>query len=313
MMTRDGRRRAVEHNLADEKALHRILLDGAPARVGLFRCRPWHALFREDRRASGHYVVFPGSGVFIRHTERERVVADSNVVMLYNRGQTYEREKLSEQGDNCVYFGFDPSILLPALQEHEPGVAERAEQPFSRTHSPVDAQTYLMQRLLVAHLQEEDPVDELYVQELTLTLLERVVLCLYPQREPPAEGSATRREHAALAHEVKALLATRFNEGLTLPEIAEVVYASAYHLGRVFRREAGRTIHRYRNQLRLRAGLELLLDGADDVATIAGDLGYSSHSHFTKAFRQAFGATPSAVRETTNGQWVREMSKNLTV
>ncbi|HSM57178.1 MAG TPA: AraC family transcriptional regulator [Candidatus Sulfomarinibacteraceae bacterium] len=293
-------------------ALNRVLVDAAPARVGLFRCRPWHALFREDRRALGHYVVFPGSGVYIRHTGQERVVADPNVVMLYNRGQTYEREKLSEQGDNCVYFGYEPPVLLQALQEQEPRAMQRPERPFSRTHSPVDAQTYLMQRVLVAHLQEEDTADDLYVQELALTLLERVVRCLYPRRGPAAESEETRKEHAALTREVKALLATRFDEGLTLPEIADAVYASPYHLCRVFRREAGRTIHQYRNQLRLRAGLEQLLDGSDDVATIAGELGYSSHSHFTQTFRQAFGVTPSAVRETATGQWVQEMSKNLT-
>ncbi|MFW5943589.1 MAG: helix-turn-helix transcriptional regulator [Chloroflexota bacterium] len=295
-----------------DRPLHCVLMESGPARVGLFRCRPWHALFHEDRRALGHYVVFPGSGVFIRHTGRERVVADPNVVMLYNRGQTYEREKLSEKGDNCVFFGFEPAILLQALQEYEPYVVKRPERPFEHTHSPVDAHTYLMQRLLVARLQEEEPVDDLYVQELALTLLERVVRCLYPRREPAAENEATQREHAALARAVQALLATRFNEGLTLPEIADAVYASPYHLCRVFRQEAGRTIHQYRNQLRLRAGLQQLLDSADDVTTIAGDVGYSSHSHFTQAFRQAFGVTPSTVRETGNGRGAWEMSKNLT-
>ena len=46
-------------------------------------------------------------------------------------------------------------------------------------------------------------------------------------------------------------------------------------------------------RLRLRASLEHLADGADDLTTLALDLGFSSHSHFTAAFRQTYGRTPA--------------------
>jgi AraC-like DNA-binding protein len=47
--------------------------------------------------------------------------------------------------------------------------------------------------------------------------------------------------------------------------------------------------------LRVRSSLELLL-GSDDILTVAIALGYSSHSHFTAAFRRAFGLSPSEWR-----------------
>jgi AraC-like DNA-binding protein len=34
-----------------------------------------------------------------------------------------------------------------------------------------------------------------------------------------------------------------------------------------------------------------------DLSTVASDLGYASHSHFTLRFRAAFGMTPSQYRE----------------
>ena len=55
-------------------------------------------------------------------------------------------------------------------------------------------------------------------------------------------------------------------------------------------------VHAYRAKLRLRASLELLEAGAVDLSALAGDLGYSSHSHFSAAFRREFGVTPSAFR-----------------
>jgi AraC family transcriptional regulator len=40
--------------------------------------------------------------------------------------------------------------------------------------------------------------------------------------------------------------------------------------------------------------LERLRDARGDLTGIALDLGYSSHSHFTFAFRRHFGYAPSA-------------------
>jgi AraC-like DNA-binding protein len=65
------------------------------------------------------------------------------------------------------------------------------------------------------------------------------------------------------------------------------------------------SFHRYLTRLRLRAALERLPD-ASDLTALALELGFSSHSHFTDAFRREFRRTPSEARR----DW-REMSKNL--
>ena len=41
--------------------------------------------------------------------------------------------------------------------------------------------------------------------------------------------------------------------------------------------------------------LDLVAD-CEDVSALALDLGFSSHSHFTAAFRQAYGRTPTGFR-----------------
>jgi AraC-like DNA-binding protein len=56
------------------------------------------------------------------------------------------------------------------------------------------------------------------------------------------------------------------------------------------------TLHAYRNQLRLRAALERVADPGSDLLSVAIDLGYSSHSHLSEAFRRTFKLTPSALR-----------------
>jgi AraC-like DNA-binding protein len=87
---------------------------------------------------------------------------------------------------------------------------------------------------------------------------------------------------------------------------------SPFHLARVFHERAGVPVHRYLTRLRLRAALDRLMGGADDLTALALDLGFSSHSHFTDAFRTEFGRPPSAVRHS-GARALRELSKNLEV
>jgi AraC-like DNA-binding protein len=55
-------------------------------------------------------------------------------------------------------------------------------------------------------------------------------------------------------------------------------------------------LYRYQLQLRLARALDLL-EGDVDLSSLAQDLGFSSHSHFAAAFRQAYGRSPSAFRD----------------
>ena len=61
----------------------------------------------------------------------------------------------------------------------------------------------------------------------------------------------------------------RFTEPPGLHDIAAAVHASAFHLARVFRAWTGASLHAYRNQLRLRAGLEGLGDQRRQVGGLA--------------------------------------------
>jgi AraC family transcriptional regulator len=71
------------------------------------------------------------------------------------------------------------------------------------------------------------------------------------------------------------------------------------------------TLHQYLNRLRLRIGLERLAQCSAGLSEIAFALGFSSHGHFTTAFRGEFGLPPSAFRRRLKTASLRQMSKNL--
>jgi len=95
----------------------------------------------------------------------------------------------------------------------------------------------------------------------------------------------------------KELLHARAGERLRLDEIALEVGLTSVYLTQQFTRCEGIPLYRYQLQLRLTRAL-LELPRCEDITNLALDLGFSSHSHFTSAFREAFGTTPSKYRLT---------------
>jgi AraC family transcriptional regulator len=97
-----------------------------------------------------------------------------------------------------------------------------------------------------------------------------------------------RHQHLVLARD----LARRW----TLAEVAAEVGVSPVYLTQSFRDVEGVPLYRYQLRLRLARALDLLRD-IGDLTELGLHLGFSSHSHFTEAFRQAYGRTPSEFRQ----------------
>jgi len=57
----------------------------------------------------------------------------------------------------------------------------------------------------------------------------------------------------------------------------------------------GLPLYRYQLRLRLARALDLLAQ-YDDLTALSLDLGFSSHSHFSAAFRAVYGRSPSKFR-----------------
>ena len=269
----------------------RIVFESGAVCVGEFRCATDHPLFRNSGPCSHYCFVFPRTAVVIRHGN-SRVVADPTVATLYNRAQEYEREPLSPRGDICDWFGVSPALLRDALEPRDPRAADDERHPIRFTHAPVDARLYLAQRQLFRRV-KDGRADTLCVEETVVGLLDAVLASAYGSH---ARGTLSRARARDLVHDTQCLLDRRAAEPLGLADIAQAVGASMFHLCRCFRAGTGLTLHEYRTQLRLRGALEAMESADCDLTQLALENGFSSHSHFTAAFRRVFAATPSRVR-----------------
>jgi AraC-like DNA-binding protein len=115
------------------------------------------------------------------------------------------------------------------------------------------------------------------------------------------ESPAYRTQAAKLIGAAKELIGSA-REPRSLTSIAAQLDISPAYLTDVFRRHEGLSIARYQRRLRLSRALVELPD-TDDIAALALELGFSSHAHFTTAFRAAYGETPSMYRKNLKARF----------
>jgi AraC-like DNA-binding protein len=134
-------------------------------------------------------------------------------------------------------------------------------------------------------------LEPLQAETLTLDLVRRA---LGERGSPVRAASYGRRK---LADRAKLVLASDPARRWTLADVAGQVGVSPVYLTQVFAQVEGAPLYRYQLRLRLARALDRLGD-REDLTDLALDLGFSSHSHFSAAFRQHYGQSPGDFRRT---------------
>jgi AraC-like DNA-binding protein len=97
--------------------------------------------------------------------------------------------------------------------------------------------------------------------------------------------------HAAIRR-ARDILQTRFNETVTLSQLAAASHLSRFHLVRSFTHGVGLPPHAYQIHVRIERARELLRKGMHS-GQVASLVGFSDQSHFTRHFKKIMRATPS--------------------
>ncbi len=88
-----------------------------------------------------------------------------------------------------------------------------------------------------------------------------------------------------------------FKEKLTLNEIARQLSFSPSYTSKLLKRFTGIPFVKYLAYVRVRASLEVLLEGRECIQKIALDYGLPSAKAYTEVFRELYGILPSAYRK----------------
>ena len=237
--------------------------------------------------ATDTHLVFPYRGVYARHLGRDQAVAEANQVLFFNATEGYRVSHPVPGGDACLSLVISEALLRElapkALLRDGAGLA------FRRQRLRIDPRTQVLVALL-RHSLHRGIAQPLEAESLALTLVQRAL----GPRTTHAAGASTGRQ--LLADRVKLVLASDPGRRWTLADIAAEVGGSPVYLTQVFQQVEGLPLYRYQLRLRLARALSLLAQ-YDDLTALSLELGFSSHSHFSAAFRETYGRSPSEFRQ----------------
>jgi AraC-like DNA-binding protein len=208
--------------------------------------------------------------------------------MFFNANEGYRVSHPVAGGDANLTVVIHESLL----REMAPVayLREGARFAFRQQRLRIDARAQALVALL-RHSLRQKIAEPLEAESLALTLVQR---SLGP-RTTHAAGASIGRQR--LVDRIKLVLASDLARRWTLTEIASEVRGSPVYLTQVFQQVEGQPLYRYQLRLRLARALDLLAE-YDDLTALSLELGFSSHSHFSAAFREAYGRSPSEFRRS---------------
>ncbi|HTJ31946.1 MAG TPA: AraC family transcriptional regulator [Dactylosporangium sp.] len=249
-----------------------VQLAGRPGLdVAAVTCDGDHAGWSPPEAQPDYRVVLVRRGRFRRRVAGRAADLDPTVGYL---GMPSDEEHFAHPagGDVCTAIRLHPSLWRALAGEADPA---------ARTLY-VDARLDLAHRRLLRAARDGD-VEYAVVERLTALLAAAL-----PGPSSPHDSDLVDRARDAIRADEPAARGL-----LTLAALLDV---SPFRLSRAFSRHLGVSLTRYRNRVRVERALDRLEGGADNLAALAADLGFTDQAHLCRTMRQHLGHPPSAVR-----------------
>jgi AraC-like DNA-binding protein len=270
--------------------------------IGLFETRGVSDRCGDVERQDRHSVVLPLAGVFAKHdAPGHQVIGTPSHAVFVASDTPYRISFPGGIGDRALILRFDDELAPERIDRRgDAGLVSNGLLP---------AAAMMLRHRLGARLMR-DEVDDFEIETIGLDLLNASFGAMRKNRPAARLSAATRRLRAM--ERVKEAIAVAPSRKWSVTQLAGLANLSPFHFCHVFRQVAGTSIYDYVLQERLAQALDAVLDGDDDLTTIALDAGFASHSHFTARFRGFFGCTPAALRRTANTACLAELRKIVT-
>ena len=227
-----------------------------------------------------YQLVLPYAGAFVWHVAARTEFLDGTRALFVAAGEDYADSHVADGGHDSIIITPRLSVLQEMCGNAVPSQHAAFRQVIQTTTPRMNLRSHQL-----LHLGAADN-DSLAGDELMLALLAEALA--------PTQGPA-RAPSPCVVDRAKQFVHAHLCDPLSLNDIARAVQVTGAYLTDAFTRCEGVPLCRYRMRLRLNRAL-VDLPACDDITRLALDLGFSSHAHFSDAFKALFGVSPSAFR-----------------
>jgi len=243
-------------------------------------------------------IHFAEESCFVLGFEKREWLIDKGCAFLTEPGRLHEYSHFQGVAPDIVLSVRFATPLLECMLEELPSISFAELDSFVGIRNDLRFLRWRLDRL-------PEQCRELAVDEWVIDL----VMSTYLNARQAASRNFPDVQLAWYAERIEAAreqLVERFTDEHQLRALARSVGMSTFQFARVFRELVGFPPHRYLLNVRYRAALHMLLEGAS-VTEACFQSGFSNLSHFTREFKTRFGHRPSSVKI-----WPRHLRRRFT-
>jgi AraC-like DNA-binding protein len=221
--------------------------------------------------------------------------AHSGYVVHYTRGMTHVFRSASEQPliEACV--SFRPSLLAEkfglcrAELNRVLHLGGEADNPWFNRCAMTPEMDGILRELRSRCVTE--PTYRLHAEAMTLELLSQYFAQLQEQEKLQGPQAALFGERQCL-HRVKRYLEENYDREPKINQLCALVGFNRRKLTSGFKREFGKTIREYHQEVRMEIAKTLFRGECANVSLVAQKIGYAYQGNFAKAFQKYAGMPP---------------------
>lgn len=265
----------------------------APAIPGLFLSSARFTEFSfEPHYHLDCHIALVADGVQRQSFQGGSLLLTRGAIQLMPAGEVHDGKAAADESYTLHTFRLSPE-LLKGIGEEVTG-----KHTFPSHSASVLRDSSLAAQLLWMHgAMAQAATDPLLSESRVLDLFEALFARLLRPAPKVVAGVLSQMQLELLREFMEAHLC----EKIVLQGLAELLGLDRFTFLKLFKRSVGMTPHAWLVRLRLERAFMLLKAGnAMPVAEIAHAVGFFDQSHFTRAFRQAYGVTPSNFQVTGN-------------
>lgn len=163
-------------------------------------------------------------------------------------------------------------------------------------------------RRLIARLVKNSAQRRLGYELRNRSIIYEVMDVMYQNFRVEDSEARNQRAHryAARMADISRIISQRYQEELTLRQLADCVHLSAPYLSKFFDKQFGVSFLGYLTRVRLNHAVEALLKTDDTIETVSANAGFPNSHAFVQAFRREYGVLPSIYRRQARKKPAKE-------